>query len=562
MAARHTTKCTSRLPFDSKRTAGCERTGVGTLRVALALLWLLGLTPSIGSAAAPEFDFQALRLLIERDRIDSIEAALAALPTDLRSHYVLVFSSRSSQHASFRYPRAILYGSDAHLMVSFNGDPAAHGYQTLETAEYDAEQARFRFREIRFASSPANSAEVKFSEVDPVRCQRCHGTPTRPVWDMSPLWPGAYGERYRANLTGAERAGLQQFLEQQPTHPRYRALVAAERFAYRGTFAPDAKDEYAGAQREPPNAEFSQLLARMNMQMIARQLREQTKFAAYQYALLGAAEGNCGSLMAFLPASQRSWAEPALRQFLKATESADALQEESKRLRAVPGTLLVRFFGAAGTPSSTLGDVRFLAETALGITTRNWTLALEKGTYDFSVPGGGNAALSNALRATVAQGDARMEELQSTREYSAEDRYCVYLRERSRSALAALPEAEAQRFAADHGPVDNSAPAPESMLQHCASCHAEGAAPPLPFDRPQLLAPLLRHRASAHGDLLGEILFRLSPEAGTKRMPRDANLEPAQREALAHYLVSLAEAPEDNLTTAPEPRLTAPAGGQ
>src|SRR5208282_4762976 len=112
---------------------GRERHTTGALRVALALLWFLGLTPSIGIAGSPEFDFQALQLLIERDRIGSIEAVLTALPTDLRSHYVLVFSSRSSQQASFRNPRAILYGSDAHLMLSFNGDPAEHGYQTLET---------------------------------------------------------------------------------------------------------------------------------------------------------------------------------------------------------------------------------------------------------------------------------------------------------------------------------------------------------------------------------------------------------------------------------------------
>ncbi len=521
--------------------AGRAWQGVGALHVALALLWLPGLMPSIGIAASPEFDFQALQLLIERDRIGSIEAVLAALPADLRSHYVLVFSSRSSQKASFRYPRAILYGAGAHFMLSFNGDPAEHGYQTLETAEYDARQARFHFREIRFANSPTNASEIQFSEVDPVRCQRCHGAPPRPVWDTSPLWPGAYGERYRSNLTGTERAGMRQFLNQQPTHPRYRELVDAERFDHRGTFAPDAKDEYAGDRREPPNAEFSELLARMNMQMIARQLRDQTKFAAYQYALLGAADGKCGALTEFLPASQRAWAQPALRQFLKATESADALQEESKRLRAVPGAPGIRMFGAGGAPSSSLDAVRFLAETALGIATRDWTLALEKGTYDFSVPGGANTALANALRAEVAQDDARIGELQSTREHSADDRYCVYLRERSRDALAALPADDPQRFAAGLGPDDDSAPAPESMLQHCASCHGEGAAPPLPFDRPQLLAPMLHLRTAAHGDLLGEILFRLSPDSGAARMPRDVNLAPAQREALSRYLVNLAD---------------------
>jgi len=37
--------------------------------------------------------------------------------------------------------------------------------------------------------------------------------------------------------------------------------------------------------------------------------------------------------------------------------------------------------------------------------------------------------------------------------------------------------------------------------------------------------------------------FASHPRAGAARMPRDANLAPAQRKALLRYLVSLAEAP-------------------
>lgn len=493
-------------------------------------------------AASSDFDFQALQALIESRRLGSIEQLLAALPADLRSHYVLIFSSRSSQEATFRDPRVILFGSDARLMLAFNGNPAAHGYATLETAEYDPNDARFRFREIRFPGSAMASEQADISEVDPVRCQRCHGSPTRPVWDASPLWPGAYGERYRSNLTGAERAGLRQFLDQQPAHTRYRYLAAPERFAYRGTFAPEAKDVYAGEQREPPNAEFSQLLARMNMLMIARQLRDQSGFTGFRYALLGAAEGNCGDLAEFLPAVPRSRAGPALLEFMKVTDSADALQEQSKQLRALPGARGSKLFGAGSTPSSTLGAVRFLAEAALGITTRDWTLALEKGTYDFSTPEG-DAALAGALRAAVAQDDPRIEELQSTREHSPDDRYCSYLRERSRSVIAALPEIDIRHFIEYQGSADGGRSTPESLLGHCASCHVNGVGRPLPFDRPPVLAPLLRLRASAHGDLLGEILFRLRPEAGAARMPRDLNLAPAQRDALSRYLVSLAGSP-------------------
>jgi mono/diheme cytochrome c family protein len=513
------------------------------LRAVWALLLLFCIAHPLRAAASPDFDFQALQRLIEHGRIGSIDELLAALPADLRSHYVLIFSSRSSQEASFRDPRAILYGPDAHLTLSFNGNPAAHGYGSLETMEFDAIEARFRLREIRFVASPAKAAQAIFSEIDPVRCQRCHGAPSRPIWDASPLWPGAYGERYRSNLTADERTGLRQFLAQQPRHPRYRYLVAAERFAHRGTFAPEARDEYAGERQEPPNAELSRLLGRMNMQMIARQLRGQDGFDAFRYALLGAAEGDCGDLLEFLPAAQRSATRSALREFTRITDSANALQQESKRLRALPGARAsALFIGSAAAPS-TLSGVRFLAEAGLGITTRDWTMALEKDTYDFTAPDGGSGALASALRAAVAPDDAQIGDLQSTREHSANDRYCVHLRERSRSALAALPQAGIREEIADRESAHDQPGTAQSLLQHCASCHANGVGRPLPFDQPPALAPLLRGRASAHGDLLGEILYRLSPGAGAERMPRDANLTPAQREALSGYLTDLAAAP-------------------
>ena len=491
----------------------------------------------------PPFDFQALKTLIERDHIGSIEMLVKSLPADLRSHYVLVFSSRSLQQATFRDPRAILYGSDARLMLSFNGDPAERGYQMLETAEYNGVEASFHFREIRFAYSTVGAPSAEISEADPIRCQRCHGMPARPIWDASPLWPGAYGERYRSNLTGPERAGLRQFLTGQPTHPRYRELLAAERFAYRGTFAPEAKDEYAGERREPPNAELSELLDRMNMQVIVRQMRDQRDFSSYQYAVLGAAEGSCGALGEFFPPDQRSRAQAALRRLVEATDAAGARQEESKRVRALSGTPGGRILGATGARSSTLNEVRFLAHSALGIATRDWTLALEKGTDDFTTPRYGNAALAEELRAWIARDDSDIARLETMREYSTDDRYCEYLRKRSRAALAALPAKDALRFENNDGPTGAPPPEPESELQHCAACHVDGAAPALPFDRAASLAALLHHGGYPRGTLLREILFRLSSAAGAAHMPPDVNWSPEQREALSRYVTSLSEPP-------------------
>ena len=501
-------------------------------------IWSLILALSLSRAAAADLDFQALQALIDRGQIDSIEGLLAALPSDYRSHYVLMYSSRSLQEASRRDPRVILYGLNAQLMISFNGDSAQRGYQDLETAEFDPAQNRFRLREVRFPAPRASDRTVEYSEVDPARCQRCHGTPARPIWDTPPLWPGAYGERYRSNLMPVERAGLQQFLNQQASHPRYRQLIGAERFAYRSTFVPDARSEYAGDAREPPNAEFSQLLSAMNMQMIAAQVRSRDGYAASQYALLGAAEGNCGRLEEFVPASQRAQVRVDLASFRAAAELADRRQYESKRSRA--GADLSGTSVTAAASATDLTDFRYLAETQLGIATGQWTLALEKNTFDFASPRGGSAQLANALRAAVRRTDPQIEQLAMEREYSADDRYCSYLRERSQSAAASFTQGSRHPIAAD-AQLTLMDVLPEPLLEQCASCHVGGIAPAIPFDQPDVLATLLHRQAYPHGYLIDEIRYRLSPAAGSGRMPPDTNLTLPQRQALSSYLTGLAQ---------------------
>jgi hypothetical protein len=502
-------------------------------RIALCLLWL---APGARPAQSEEFDYRALRSVIERDRLGSIEAVLNALPVDLRSRYVLMFSSRSLQQASFREPRVILYSADGRLIVSFNGHPTQAGYEALEIAEFDADEAKFRFRELRFAGPSDDTPLVAESAADPVRCQRCHGSPVRPIWDMPPLWPGAYGERYRQNLSAAEREGIRDFLRRQAAHPRYRALIGAERFVERTTYHPDAHSEYDGAYREPPNAEFAELLSRLNMQALARQFVIQPRFASAQFALLGAAEGTCGSVSQFLPESDRAEAERSLQGFSAASRLLNARQAEAKRARALARSGGTDLPTGESSSAASLMDVRFLAEALLGQSAREWTLELEKGTYDFGSLREGSTNLANALRAAVAKSDARVGELHALREGSTDDRYCVYLRERSRVALSHGPHI---------GTVEQHAGPPplpaELALQHCASCHALGVGPPLPFDQPELLGSLLRIRGYIHGDLLGEILFRLSPEAHNQRMPPDVVWDQPQSAALSRYLVTLGE---------------------
>lgn len=404
------------------------------------LFWgLLGSSRALAAAQSPSFDFHALQLLIEEGESGTVEELLAALPVSYRSHYVLVFSSRSLQQASMRDPRAIIYGGDAHLIVSFNGDPAQRGYDALETMEFDPGTARFRLREIRPAESAAGASRLQVSEPDPARCLLCHGTPPRPLWDGSPFWPSVYGEHYRANLSAKERTGLLTFLAQQPTHARYRTLPKAARFAYRGTFAPQSKGEYDSPDEEPPNAELSRLLGQMNVQMIMRGLREGPHYASYRYALLAAVEGRCGGPVDLLPDSKAAPVDAGFRAFTLDTDEADRRRDESKRRRSLKPS-------AAGISPVSLpasGDLtafRFLAEYGLGAATQQWNMSFENSRSDFRVSPEDSEALAGILRGELKQDDMRLRDLAAMRDYSSDDRYCAYLRERSRASIAALAD--------------------------------------------------------------------------------------------------------------------------
>src|SRR5579871_5249952 len=358
--------------------------------MALRTLLLLGLAFA-GTACAEGFDFEALRTLIEARQVRSVEALLPLLPAGLRYRYALVFASRSLQGASYASPRVVLYGTDARLVLTFNGAPGQRGFGSIETLEFDEAARAFRLREIGFPADAAGAVTV--SQVDPPRCTRCHGSPARPVWDTHPAWPGAYGERYGAALSPAERAGIDAFLAAQPAHPRYRHLLGAERFADPDTFRPDARSRYGGSPAEPPNAELSGLFGTLAARATVRELAAREGFAAYRYALLGASDLACGRLDDFFPAASARPVAAALRDFEAVTAAANAREREFKALRLGTGTPPSR-----PADDAALTPLRFLAESALGLRSRGWTLALEKGSYDFTLPPAAAGAVRRSRR--------------------------------------------------------------------------------------------------------------------------------------------------------------------
>ena len=501
------------------------------------------------AAAVPvagAIDFATLQRTIADHNVRSIEELLPLLPTDLRSRYVLMFRSRSLHGSSFAHPRAILFDPEARFVVSFNGDVSQAGFDALETMEFVDAEKSFQFREVVFPEGKRGSGAIRISQPNPPLCRKCHGEPPKPIWDTHPLWPGAYGERYDAELTAAETDGLRKFLSEQADHPRYRYLLGAERFGEDETFRPSARERYEGGERPPPNAELGAALGRLNFEAIVHQLESSPRFEAHKYLLLATLGGDCGRLDSFFPPDQRSEIEASLQGFVAESGRANAIQAQTKLLRTIGAGASDRGGYAQADGVESLDRFRFIAETRLELPTDQWTTALESGSYDFAWSPAAAGEMASYLRKRIARTDPRIRELAQFRTFSGRDPYCRYLQQRSRDALASAVRepvaAVGSGQAANGGSVESAVPPlprAQALLAQCASCHLNGAGPHLPFDRPSEMATLLREGHFAHGTLMDEIRWRLAPQAGASRMPLGANIDEADRMALVDYFSAL-----------------------
>jgi len=490
---------------------------------------------------ASAMSFADLEQLIVDHKALSIEDLLPHLPAYMRSRYVLMFRSRSLHGASFARPRAILFDPEARLAISFNGDAAQAGFHELETMEFDEASKSFKFREVMFPDEADREARVRISQPNPEPCLKCHGEPARPIWDTHPAWPGAYGERYDAALTAQEKSGLQEFLLEQPKHSRYRYLLEVDRFANPETFRPSARTRYESSERLPPNAELGAALGRLNFEAIVHQLESNPEFDSTKYLLLAALGSDCGRLDAFFPDAERAGVDGAFDRFVAASVRANTAQAQLKQLRALgAGQSGV---GAYGKPDGmeSLDRFRFVVESRFGLSTGQWTMALEKGSYDFAWSASAAAEMAAYLRRRVAQTDPEVKARTALRTFSDGDPYCAYLSRRSRVALTADRPALA---IATGGATDASVPASgiartQALLHKCIGCHLGGVGPHLPFDRPLELAALLRSGRFAHGTLMDEIRWRLGPQAGAERMPLGTNISGEERDALLAYFAGM-----------------------
>ncbi len=501
-------------------------------RLLISLLWACALAyPSTGLSQSLAMDawLQALR----EQHIESVEGAIGVLPADMRSNYALMFESRSLQSARPAYPRAVLFGTTGEFIVTFNGDASQRGYDAIEVMQFDPRTNAFHFRELTF---PGAGKPPELTRDNPARCTACHGTPARPIWDTPPTWPGAYGERYRVGLSKSELQGLQSFLQLQKEHPRYRWLIDAPRLAERATYVASARDAYNGSTSEPPNARLSALLSSLNARSLLATISQGTGYESYRFALLGAADGQCGSMMGFFPTAMQSEVAQAFEQYSHDSAALAVNQAHSKQYRG-------ERHGAGNSGGIDALDptgVRFIATRLMGVADQRWSLALEQDSFDLVAPEG-SLTLENLLFQQLANRTPALRSLRTYRNFTTGDPYCSELRRLSVQELMTqvVPDGLTAHPSALQAREDRSADHAPAEIGLCANCHTGQVGPALPFSNTHELAMALKTEGYPHGRLIDEILYRLSPQSGPARMPRGVNLDEARRQELESYFLTM-----------------------
>jgi hypothetical protein len=334
----------------------------------------------------------------------------------------LLFQSRSVQTATPEAPRAILFGDDARLLLTFNGDSREDRYDVLETIEWIPETSAFRLREVSFPG--AGQAPI-VSEANPPLCLRCHGDPPRPIWDTYPSWPGAFREQERAEAASMERNAFHAFLAHRNEHDRYRWLAGIDELLESKATA--EATIYEGGASFSANASFGMLLQPLRYRSIAAALARTPLFPTYRFALLGALARACAdqNLAQFFPDAERADVAAAFERFEKTTRDANASQSVEKRKRLVWNGVEEH-----RVPIEALTRLRFVAERGLAVSTEDWTLALERGTYDFTTARPLVGMLEGELRALALRDEEERRPLLF-------EGGCVRLAARSRSAIGA-----------------------------------------------------------------------------------------------------------------------------
>jgi hypothetical protein len=338
-----------------------------------------------------DLTFEILARRVRNCQVKSIEELLAFFPQSFLSNYALMYSSSSLQSSTPLNPRAILFGNDASLVVSFNGSPTEPDYDNLELMQFRQDTSRFEFRRISLPQSNGRPIHTIISQANPSRCLMCHQEAPKPNWSGYILWPGAFGAEDEASYIGyrtkdhsADESDYRDFLKNGKNQGRYRFLKPFT------------------IETETANENLGDRLQRLNMRRVARQMANDKKLFPFRYVLLGAATctnaGVQNDLSDFIPAAIAARAKDSIATLIQSTienqnESFNfrlgVLKSDYPNAPLGSRTLEIMNDIRSGTPTG-LSNVelvalyRWIVEDLAGSSMQGWSTEMDVQSYVFN----------------------------------------------------------------------------------------------------------------------------------------------------------------------------------
>ncbi|MCB0393474.1 MAG: hypothetical protein KDD25_02880, partial [Bdellovibrionales bacterium] len=232
-----------------------------------------------------EFSIATVIQWVNSEKAKSIEDVLSLLPDEYLKNYTLVKSSGSLQRSSFEYPRAVMFGETARVILTFNGNPEHMGFGTLEMMEIPDDGLEIEMRRIDFNQSPP-----LVSERNPNTCKNCHGKFERPLFGSYHDWPNFYGElQDRLDATIGEEIGFSRYLENVKTHKLYSKLWRDPKnpnFPYQDCRIDSEEEGPCWTHQYRPNDRFGHLVGFRTAHLMGRRVLRSAEYQRFPYSFL------------------------------------------------------------------------------------------------------------------------------------------------------------------------------------------------------------------------------------------------------------------------------------
>ncbi len=479
-----------------------------------------------------------IKTLVEKHNLTSVEATLAKLKQhypDFFKNYIMQYHSRSMQPATFLYPRVLLVGADAELIITYNGLEGHESYNKLEIMESVYGGLYFNFFEIAF---PSKNKPAQFSNPNPQVCLTCHQSyyrtdiDPRPNWEPYSFWPGTYFSSGKFPFNKNNIKYDERFKRPEDQQIVTDHLSEKDNLAYFEKYIKPYNFRYRLLEKfntDFPTI-FTELIISQSYRRMIRLAMATPFFKFYKYAFYSAAR--CQHI-------------PWPQEFEDWHTNNMPLEEYIRDYRNPAAPEAPNFGTPAGLPEGYIlpppvppkfqkravsKSIALIFEP-LGVSTIDWStdFRTEGGRFAFRERFGIPSNPYAAIRELIKEMMPEMKKLS-----------CDDLEEKSFAALSGFlqdnPGLDIVKENLELTVSQYNTPA----QQICAQCHENThyvSAPKIPFSNPELLFNHINTKEYPKGDLVDEVTYRTGGQAQFgEQMPPHMELSKTQRENLIMYL--------------------------